>query len=94
MNYSTTPEILDSPSLALDGMDDEICKTISDFTGLELSKIIYFVQNFGLRRILEQPSLMGITQEQETILNNLRTVLLFGGDEAHGTDVTSQPVRS
>ena len=94
MNYSTTPEILNSPSLALDGMDPESCKTISDFTGIEFLKIAYFIQHFGLKRILDNPSLMGLTSDQETLLTNLRTVLLFGGDEAYGTNVTSQPVRS
>ena len=93
MNYSTTAEILNSPSL-LDSMDHDSCKTISSFTGLELSKVVYFVHNFGLKMILETPSLMGITQEQETLLANLRTILLFGGDEAYGTNVTSKPVRS
>ena len=80
MKYSTTTEILGSPSLQLDGMDKNVCKTISDFTGIELSKIVYFVQNFGLKTILDHPSLMGITQDQETLLQNLRNVILFGGD--------------
>ena len=93
MNYSTTPEILGSPSLTLDGMDNDVCKTISDFTGIELSKIVYFVQNFGLRTILENPTLMGITEDQETLLNNLRNVILFGGDDKDGTNVTSKSVR-
>lgn|GEM_PF-1366426 len=93
MNYSTTPEILGSPSLTLDGFDKNVCKTISDFTGIELSKILYFVQNFGLKTILDNPSLMGITQGQETLLNNLRYVILFGGDDGNGTNVTSKSVR-
>ena len=93
MNYSTTTEILGSPSLTLDGIDKDVCKTISDFTGIELSKIAYFVQNFGLRTIMENPTLMGLTQDQETLLLNLRNVILFGGDDANGTNVTSQSVR-
>ena len=93
MNYSTTPEILVSPSLTLDGMDNDVCKTISNFTGIELSKIVYFVQNFGLRTILENPTLMGITHDQETQLLDLRNVILFGGDDKDGTNVTSKSVR-
>ena len=98
MNYSTKPEIIGSPSLKLDGMDNEnlyfnACKTISDFTGIELSKIVYFVQNFGLKTILDNPSLLGITQDQETLLKNLRNVILFGGDDEDGTNVTSKSVR-
>jgi hypothetical protein len=92
MNYSTTTEILGSPSLQLDGMDKDVCKTISDFTGIELSKIVYFVQNFGLKTILDNPSVIGITHEQKTLLVNLKTVILFGGDE-DGTNVTSKSVR-
>jgi len=94
MNYSTTVEISGSPSLTLDSMDKESCKTMANFTGIDLSKLVYFIRNFGLRRVLEQPSLMGITKEQETLLKNIRILLLFGGDEAHGTNVTAQPVRS
>lgn len=93
MNYSTTPEILLSPSLTLDGIDNDVCKTISNLTCIELSKIVYFVQNFGLKTILDNPTLMGITQDQETLLNNLRNVLLFGGDDEDGTNVTSKSVR-
>jgi len=98
MNYSTTAEIFGSPSLKLDGMDSEnlysdVCKTISDFTCIELSKIVYFVQNFGLKTILDNPTLMGITQDQETILLNLKTIILFGGDDAFGTNVTSKSIR-
>ena len=93
MNYSTTPEILGSPSLTLDGFDENVCKTISDFTGIELSKILYFVQNFGLKTILENPTLMGITHDQETRLKDLRNVILFGGDDRNGTNVTSKSVR-
>ncbi|MFZ3131445.1 MAG: hypothetical protein WA125_10185 [Desulfosporosinus sp.] len=98
MNYSTTPEILVDPSLALDGMDNEnlyfdACKTISDFTGLELSKLVYFVQKFGLITILDNPTLMVITEDQETLLNNLRNIILFGGDDENGTNVTSKSVR-
>ena len=94
MNYSTKPEIIGSPSLKLDGMDNaDVCKTISDFTGIELSKIVYFVQNFGLKTILDNPSLLGITQDQETLLKNLRNVILFGGDDEDGTNVTSKSVR-
>ena len=93
MNYSTTAEILGSPSLTLDGTDNDVCITISNFTGIELSKIAYFVQNFGLRTILDNPTLMGLTQDQETLLLNLRNVILFGGDDANGTNVTSKSVR-
>ena len=93
MTYSTTPEILGSPSLTLDGFDNDVCKTISDFTGIELSKIVYFIKNFGLRTIMDDPSLMGITQGQETLLNNLRYVIIFGGDDGNGTNVTSKSVR-
>jgi hypothetical protein len=93
MKYSTTEENLGNPSLKLDDMDNNVCKTIANFTGLELSKIVYFVQNFGLKTILENPSLMGITQDQETLLHNLRNVILFGGDDEDGTNVTSKSVR-
>ena len=98
MNYSTPTEIIGSPSLKLDGMDNEnlssdVCKTISDFTGIGLSKIIYFVQNFGLITILDNPSLMGITQDQETRLLDLKSIIIFGGDDTNGTNVTSKSVR-
>ena len=36
---------------------------------------------------------MGITQDQETLLHNLRNVILFGGDDEDGTNVTSKSVR-
>jgi hypothetical protein len=93
MKYLTTEENLGNPSLKLDDMDNNVCKTIANFTGLELSKIVYFVQNFGLKTILENPSLMGITQDQKTLLHNLRNVILFGGDDEDGTNVTSKSVR-
>ncbi|HBP65240.1 MAG TPA: hypothetical protein DD730_13460 [Desulfosporosinus sp.] len=92
MKYSTDAEILLSPSLSLDGMDHESCKTISDFTGINLAKLVYFGQRFGVKTILDRPSLMGLTQDQETRLEDLRKVIFFGGDETYGTDVTAQPV--
>jgi len=87
MNYSTPKEILGSPSLKLDGMNNEnsysdVCKTISEFTCIELSKIAYFVQNFGLKTIFDNPSLMGITPDQETRLLDLKSIILFGDDDA------------
>lgn len=92
MNYSTTPEILGSPSLKLDGVDHDGCEIIANFTGIELSKIVYFVQNLGLKTILDNPSLMGLTQDQETLLNNLRKLILFGGDDQNGANVTSKSI--
>jgi len=93
MKYSTTPEILSSPTLTLDGLDHDGYQSMSDFTGIGLAKIAYFGQRFGMKTILESPSLMGITQDQETLCRDLRKVLLFGGDDENGADVTSKSVR-
>ena len=93
MKYSTTPESLVSPTLTLDGLDHDGYKMMSDFTGIGLAKIVYFGQHFGLRTILENPSFMGLTQDQETRCHDLRNVLLFGGDDQNGADVTSKSVR-
>lgn len=92
MKYSTTPESLSSATLTLDGLDHYGYKTMSDFTGIGLAKIVYFGQHFGLKTILDRPSLMGLTQDQETRLEDLRNIILFGGDDKDGTNVTSKSV--
>ena len=100
MKYSTTTEILGNPSLKLDGEESEkgniylaVCKTISYLTAIDLSKIIYFVENFGLKTILDNPGIMGVTQDQETILRELKDVILFGDDDKGETNVTSKSIR-
>jgi hypothetical protein len=97
MEYSVEPEILGNSTFKLDGDFDEsiyqdVCKTISEFTCIELSKVVYFVRKFGLNTFFSNPSLMGISKEQEIRLNALENLLQFGAENAYETDVTPESV--
>ena len=90
MKYSVEPEILGDSTFKLDGDFDEslypdVCKTISEFTCIELSKVVYFVHQLGLKTFFSNPSLMGISQDQEILLKNLENLIQFGAENAYGT---------
>lgn len=97
MQYSVSPEILGTPSLNLDGelnepLFSDVCQSISDFTGIGLSKVVYFVKSLGLKSFFANPSLLGISEEQKTLLKDLEVLIQFGAENAYGTDVTNESI--
>lgn len=97
MQYPISSENLGYPTLKVDGdfnesFNPDICKTISEFTHIELSKVIYFVHNFGLKKFFSNPSLMGISGEQELLLKDLEKLILFGAENSYGTNVTTKSI--
>jgi hypothetical protein len=84
MNYPIVDEIIGTPSLKLDGIPEnqinQVSYIISNITYIKLSKVEYFIVNFGLETILNNPSIMGITPDQEDIIKNLNDLILFGGE--------------
>lgn len=84
MNYLIEDKQLKEPFLKLDGEEykdyHRVSSILSQLTNIKLSKISFFIKEFGLSKILDEPSLMGITTEQEILIKDLRDLLLFGED--------------
>jgi len=77
MKYSVSEEIFGEPTTKLDGDDinSAAADILADFTGLEKSKIEFFLKNFGLKAVLYNPSIMGISEEQTEIIEEIRELL-------------------
>lgn len=56
-------------------------KIISDFTGIDIAKITYFLNNFGIDQILQNPSIIGVDSETEKKLSELKELLDLGSKE-------------
>ncbi len=54
---------------------DNAAEIISSYTNLKPDNIKYFLENFGLDKILEDPSVMGANQEDESMLLELKAIL-------------------
>lgn len=89
MNYKIEDERLGSPTLKLDGEQhnsnmDRAASIITKFTGINNDKIKYFLESFGLKAILNNPSIMCTNQDEIKMLNELKEIL--EGVEYYGTN--------
>lgn len=96
MNYPIFEESL-QPSLKLDGDTKEAVKSasfiISEITGMKETKVNFFINNFGLKTILDDPSIMGVSQEQLDTLKTIGNLIKFGGVDFGFANDNKQPVR-
>lgn len=60
---------------------DKAALIISDYAGIEKEKIRNFIVTMGLNAILENPSLICITEEQQERMRELKVLMEGGGDE-------------
>lgn len=97
MKYPVSNERLGDPSLKLDGdiqqNISQIAYILSSYTGIEYSKLYYFIENFGLNKILNEPSIIGVSAEQETTISELKELILLLGEENNGTMGTNNNVK-
>ena len=97
MKYKIEPEILGDSTLKLDGglcenLYPDVCKTISEFTGIDLSKVVHFVNKLGLKNFFLSPAVMGISKEQEMSLRDLENLIQFGAENVYETNVYHESV--
>ena len=50
---------------------------IAKITEIPLSKVKYFIEEFGIEIIFDNPSIMGITKEQEVEVSELKELILW-----------------
>ena len=98
MKYPESEEIFGGSTYSLDGDEgdkkDDAHKAaliVSKFTGISVSKLEYFIKNFGLNAVLNNPSLMYLTNEQKKLIKELKYLILseVGANETNGNN---QPV--
>lgn len=58
----------------------KVARLISVYTGVPADKILYFLKSFGISKVLNEPSIIGLTADQELKFKELK-VLLEKGDE-------------
>lgn len=56
---------------------DKAAEIISDFTGIDSNKLKNFIDKFGLKAILDEPSIICSSQEQENNLALLKDLLII-----------------
>lgn len=84
--YPTTDEVIGNPSLKLDGDSNKInnirtSELLSEYTKINKDKILYFLDQMSLDQIFENSSLIGITPEQEILLNEFKELLFMLGGQ-------------
>lgn len=86
MDYPKPKETHNHPSFMVDGdyltekyeVSDDASKAariISEFTGIVFDKLLFFIKNIGIAAIFKDPSLIGVTEEQEKLLLELKEVI-------------------
>lgn len=83
VKYQVHDEILGSPSLFVDEISgsfdvEKAIGFLSEYTGIEKEKIIYFVENFGLKRIMNDTDILGLTNEQKEKIYELKYLIEKG----------------
>lgn len=87
VEYNIPKEIIGEPSLKLDGeikVDKKlqnVADILSNITNIPVTKLNFFIEKFGLKCILYNPSIIGVTDEQKNMLKQVCELLdLLGGD--------------
>lgn len=83
VKYPVQEEILGSPSLFVDEISDKTKTTnaldsLSEYTGIENSKLQFFIKNYGLKEFLKGSDIFGLTEEQRDKLLDVKHLLEMG----------------
>jgi len=74
MEYGIDEERIGAPSYKVDEIDDELINALAKTLDMEKEKIKYFTEKMGLAW-LNEPSIIGVTQEQLIRINDLTNFL-------------------
>lgn len=56
-------------------MSDKAASIISDYTGIDKVKIQFFIEEVGLHCILDNPSLICLSEDQKNRLEEMKAIL-------------------
>ncbi len=56
-------------------MSDQAASIISEYTGIERQKVLFFIEQVGLNTILETPSIICVNPNQEERLKEMKIIL-------------------
>ncbi len=79
VHYGIAEEIIGEPTLKVDDRELDPIEIAIDvlysYANIEKEKLSYFIKNFGLTRILNDPEIMGLTIEQVNAVNEIKYML-------------------
>ena len=83
--YTIDEEIIGDPSLKINNtkiedLQNRAVDILFNITGIDKTKLSYFINQFGISAILERPSIIGVTLEQKDKLSIINQLLLLLGD--------------
>lgn len=78
--YEIQEEMLGKPTLKVDESNNnsnvsKFSDIISEYTGIDRNKLIFFIEQFGVDTIISNPSIVGVTKDQEQRLLELKVLL-------------------
>lgn len=75
--YKIQDEVVGEPSFKVDETNKvkRISEILSSLTEINEEKLQFFINNYGIENVLNNPSIMGITIEQTEALKNLRNIM-------------------
>lgn len=81
--YEKQEEIIGKPSLSLDGEQGgdsysaaRAAEIISNHVGVEKEKLKYFISNMGIKKVFEDPDIIGLDTKQKEKLNEIKELIL------------------
>ena len=80
MEYGIDEERVGAPTYKVDEAKDELINTLAEFLKMEKSKVEFFTEKMGLAW-LNEPGIVGVTEEQQSRINDLRSFLRRLGNE-------------
>lgn len=96
IKYKETKEIIGDATLKLDGDSyiydiEKLSKYISGYTGISENKLKFFIKSLGIKRFFDNPSLIGISKDEEILLMELKELLNIKEAYIYGTN-THRPI--
>ena len=74
MEYGIDEERIGTPTYKVDEINDELINTIAEFLEMERVKVEFFTEKMGLTW-LDEPSIVGATEDQISRINDLKIFL-------------------
>ena len=74
MEYRIDEERIGAPTYKVDEVNSELISTIAEYLDMDRVKVEFFTEKMGLAWI-DEPSIIGVTEEQLSRINDLRILL-------------------
>ena len=74
MEYVLDEERVGAPTYKVDEAKDELINTLAEYLEMEREKVKFFTGKMGLAW-LDEPSIVGATEDQLSLINELRNFL-------------------